>query len=176
MKILNIEIKARCSNPERIRTILKDADARHEGQDHQVDTYFNTPAGRLKLRQGNIDNALIAYTRVDQSGPKQSNVLLYKTQDSEGLKSILDCVLETRVVVDKRRDIFFIENVKFHLDTVTGLGDFVEIEAIDDTGKRSQQELHKQCVQYMTPLEIPEEDLLTPSYSDMMINENENEN
>jgi hypothetical protein len=28
----------------------------------------------------------------------------------------------------------------------------------------------------MTLLEIPEEDLLTPSYSDMMININENEN
>ncbi len=28
------------------------------GTDHQIDTYFNTAKGRLKLREGNIEKAL----------------------------------------------------------------------------------------------------------------------
>ena len=33
-----------------------------------------------------------------------------------------------KAVVDKRRKIYFIGNVKFHFDTVDGLGTFVEVE------------------------------------------------
>ena len=33
--------------------------------------------------------------------------------------------------MEKRREIYFIDNVKFHLDEVRGHGCFVEIEAVD---------------------------------------------
>jgi predicted adenylyl cyclase CyaB len=174
MKILNIEIKARCHDPDRVRSVLKTHDARYAGRDHQIDTYYEAPQGRLKLRQGNIENALIAYDRVDQSGPKTSDVLLYKTADSDGLKAILDKTLKTRIVVDKQRDIYFLDNVKFHVDEVEGLGNFVEIEVIDETGSASKEELRRQCERYITLLGITEDDLLTHSYSDMLFNQNEN--
>jgi len=38
------------------------------------------------------------------------------------------------VTVEKIREIYFIDTVKFHLDTVSDLGYFVEIEAIDYQG------------------------------------------
>ena len=47
---LNVEIKARCPDPERVRAILRQHGAEYKGLDHQVDTYFNVPQGRLKLR------------------------------------------------------------------------------------------------------------------------------
>lgn len=50
-----IEIKAKCSDPERIREILRGQNARYVGKDHQVDTYFEVHRGRLKLREGKID-------------------------------------------------------------------------------------------------------------------------
>ena len=167
---MNVEIKARCADPARIREVLTAQGARHIGRDHQIDTYYAAPNGRLKLRRGSIENALIAYDRRNQSGPKRSNVLLYKTADSQGLKDILDKTLQTQVVVDKHRDIYFMGNIKFHVDTVEGLGSFVEIEAIDDTGTKSEPELRAQCRQYMTLLGIREEDLITHSYSDLVRN------
>ena len=54
MQILNIEIKARCRDPEKVKRTLQDLNARVIGTDHQRDTYFKVPNGRLKLREGNI--------------------------------------------------------------------------------------------------------------------------
>jgi len=70
--------------------------------------------------------------------------------------------------VVKAREIFFIENVKFHLDTVEKLGTFVEIEAIDGDGSIGEEKLLLQCEHYMKLFGIKEEDLLSTSYSDMI--------
>lgn len=56
---LNVEIKAKCSDPQRIRDILESHGAEHKGLDHQIDTYFRVQNGRLKLREGDIENFLI---------------------------------------------------------------------------------------------------------------------
>ena len=87
---LNIEIKARTSRSDEIRQILRDHEALEKGTDHQTDTYFHTPNGRLKLRQGNIEKSLIYYSRPDQAGPKASEVNLYRSQDTEALKAVLN--------------------------------------------------------------------------------------
>lgn len=171
MKIKNVEIKARCADPQRIRDILKSEGARYIGRDHQIDTYYRTPRGRLKLRRGNIENALIAYTRADVDAPKLSDVLLYKTHDVDSLQEILDVTFDTHVVVDKQRDIYFIGNVKFHVDEVQGLGTFVEIEAINENGTLEEDHLTEQVTTYMKLLGIETEDLLTHSYSDMILSQ-----
>ena len=80
MGFINIEIKARTSNPDKIRALLLANNAEFKGIDEQTDTYFNVPAGRLKLRQGNIENALIYYTRINQAGPKQSDCEVWPHQ------------------------------------------------------------------------------------------------
>jgi predicted adenylyl cyclase CyaB len=72
-------------------------------------------------------------------------------------------------IVDKNREIYYIENVKFHIDNVKGLGDFFEIEAIDQTGHTGREKLQEQCNYYLKMCGIEEEDLLTGSYSDMVI-------
>ncbi|MEO1715184.1 MAG: class IV adenylate cyclase, partial [Bacteroidota bacterium] len=113
---LNIEIKAHCPDPERVRQILKDHQAYFRGIDHQVDTYFKVPNGRLKLREGNIENHLIHYERPDQAGPKASHVSLFKTEPDSSLKFLLTKALGLLTIVDKKRSIYFIDNVKFHID------------------------------------------------------------
>ena len=167
---VNIEIKARCADHAPLRAILEAHRARYIGQDHQVDTYFKVPDGRLKLRQGNIENSLIHYRRPDQDGPKQSDILITPVDPfhAESLKAILTASAGVQVVVDKRRHIFFIDNVKFHLDKVDGLGTFVEIEAIDRRGKVGVEKLREQCEHFMQLLNIKEEDLVARSYSDMI--------
>jgi predicted adenylyl cyclase CyaB len=170
MAILNVEIKARCKTPEKIEEFLQQRKARFIGMDHQIDTYFKSGNGRLKLREGNIENSLIYYDRDNTSGPKTSKVLLYKTKPDSSLKEILTKSNGVLCVVDKKRKIFFIENVKFHIDTVKGLGRFVEIEAIDETGDIGKEKLQKQAEYYLNMFHIQQEDLVAVSYSDLLIN------
>jgi len=165
---LNVEIKARCAEPTKIRAILLAHNARFIGEDHQVDTYFRVESGRLKLREGNIENALIFYQRDNQAGPKKSNILLYPSQPDAALKAVLAAALGILVVVDKQRAIYFIDNVKFHVDEVQDLGSFVEIEAIAKDGEKTEAELLEQCRFYMNLLNIQSVDLLENSYSDMI--------
>jgi predicted adenylyl cyclase CyaB len=166
--INNIEIKASCLNLDRIRDLLKSKNAVFKGIDHQVDTYFKINSGRLKLREGNIDNHLIYYERENKSEPKKSLVILYKYNPDLNLKEILTKSLGILAVVDKHREIYFINNVKFHLDNVVGLGTFVEIEAIDEDGSIGIEKLHEQCNYYLKLLNISREELLENSYSDLI--------
>jgi len=169
MSFINIEIKAYCHNPDFVRQILRQQHATFKGADHQIDTYFHCHRGRLKLRQGDIENHLIHYHREDKTGPKQSAVTLYQPQPDSSLKEILTRSLGVLVVVDKKREIYFIDNVKFHIDQVERLGSFVEIEAIDLTGTIGTDRLKKQCDFYIELFKIQSRDLIDCSYSDMLI-------
>ncbi len=170
MNHINIEIKAKCFHPEKVEAFLLSNNARFIGLDHQKDTYFTVPAGRLKLRQGNIENSLIFYNRPDQEGPKQSDFSLSKVTDGAATEQLLEKALGIKVVVEKNRKIFFIDNVKFHLDEVPGLGSFVEIEAgnLSDPSK-TIDDLKTQCDFYMQAFEVADADLIHHSYSDMLL-------
>ena len=100
-------------------------------------------------------------------------MLLYQPNHSEDLRSILEAVHETLCVVDKIREIYFIDNVKFHLDTVQSLGTYIEIEAIDESEKLDYNIILQQCNHYMTTLDIKNEDLISVSYSDLIMQKNQ---
>ncbi len=169
--ILNIEIKAKSDNPTEIRNILKLKNAEYKGTDHQIDTYFKVRYGRLKLREGNIENNLIHYIREDKKGPKQSKIILFKFEPDSTLKEILTVANGVLTVIDKQREIYFVENVKFHIDTVKELGTFIEIEAIDKDGSIGKDKLLLQCEYYMELFNISRENLISVSYSDLMLRE-----
>jgi adenylate cyclase, class 2 len=169
MAILNIEFKAICSNLEAAENILLQHNPFFKGTDHQVDTYFNVPNGRLKLREGIIENALIHYERENTAGSKSSHVLLYQHQPDEELKAVLTKALGIKAVVDKQRKIYFINNVKFHFDTVQQLGTFIEVEAIDTDGSIGKEKLQEQCNFYADLFKIKKDDFISVSYSDMIM-------
>ncbi len=169
MNILNIEIKASCNNPEIIEEILLKNNAKYIGEDHQIDTYFTTEKGRLKLREGKIENSLILYNRIETKGLKKSEVILYKPNENiKSLKQILENTLKVWIIVDKTRKIFFIENVKFHIDKVKNLGSFIEIEAIDSSGSIGEEKLRKQCNKYIDLLKVDSSNFIDKSYSDLI--------
>jgi len=170
MGIINVEIKARCEDQERIREILKSEGAYSRGTDRQIDTYFKINSGRLKLREGDIENNLIYYDRDDKEGPKQSDIVLYKPEPNSSLKELLEKSLGILTVVDKWRELYFIGNVKFHIDHVEGLGKFVEIEAIDHDGNIGKDKLFEQCQHYLDLFKISKADLVSGSYSDLLLN------
>lgn len=172
MNIRNFEFKARVDDLESAEAKLLALNPKFTGIDHQVDTYFNVPHGRLKLREGNIENALICYHRDDKATSKLSEVILYKHQPDAALKQILTLQFGIKTVVDKKRKIYFIDNVKFHFDNVKDLGQFLEVEAIDDAGHFSTEHLQLQCDKYAALFNLAPEQYESNSYSDMVLEKN----
>jgi len=172
MNIINFEFKARVTNIKEAEKKLQQQHPIFKGEDHQTDTYFNVEKGRLKLREGNIENALIWYDRQNTADAKQSNIILYKHQPSISLKNILTKVHGIKVIVDKTRKIYFIDNVKFHFDLVEGLGTFIEVEAIDSKGSIGIEKLKEQCKYYFDFFELQHTDYVNNSYSDLLLDKN----
>jgi len=140
----NIELKARLRNLEAARATAAAIATGRLGTEHQFDTYFHCRQGRLKLREIEGQPAqLIWYARPDEQGPKASDYLVVPVGDAGVLKSALSAALGVRGVVEKRREVYLWHNVRIHLDEVTGLGTFIEFEAvlgpgIDDALGQSQ--------------------------------------
>jgi adenylate cyclase class 2 len=168
---LNYEFKAKTTRIDELEQQLQQRSPRFVGEDAQKDTYFQVQHGRLKLREGNIENSLIHYIRHNVAGAKQSDVILYEHAPAPRLKDALTAALGIKVVVDKRRRIYFVGNVKLHFDRVAGLGTFVEVEAIDADGSIGIDKLKEQCAEYAAFLDIREEDYMSESYSDMLLKE-----
>ncbi len=167
----NVELKARHSDKDAVRAVLKSRGARFMGLDHQIDTYFRVPMGRLKYRESRVDgNCLVYYDRENIAGPKESKLIKIDNPPSD-VKAMLGASLGVLVVVDKEREIYFIGNVKFHIDSLKGLGDFVEIEAISSDGSASKEKLLAQVNEYMGLFGIKTDSLVSCSYSDMVLAE-----
>ena len=165
----NIEFKAKVESLETYEEKLKTLNPLFVGLDHQVDTYFNVPNGRLKLREGNIENALINYNRAKPADAKLSDIILYQHKPDAALKQILQLQLGVKAVVDKQRKIYFINNVKFHFDQVQGLGTFLEVEVIDEKGNLSIDEMKKDCDHYFQFFGLSQNQLVDRSYSDLIL-------
>ena len=172
MKHINVEIKAKCFHLKKVEAFLVTNNASFVGTDYQKDTYFHVSSGRLKLRQGNIENNLIFYTRNNQPGPKQSDFHLVKFEDGKALENLLTEALGVKVIVEKKRSIYYINNVKIHLDELDGFGTFVEIEASNINAEdKTIDDLRKQCEALMAAFDITEGDLIHNSYSDILLGE-----
>jgi adenylate cyclase, class 2 len=173
----NIELKARLPNLDAARKIAQRVATAYLGVQEQTDTYFHCPQGRLKLReivdygtQGSEPPCriaqLISYDRPDEFDAKQSNYQIVEIDDPARADA-LKREMGIRVVVAKRREIFLHHNVRIHLDEVSGLGTFLEFEAVLGpqvdavTGRNQVAELQ-------TEFGIRQADLLAASYSDML--------
>ena len=97
----------------------------------QTDTFYHSRAGRLKLRTLEDGQAeLIAYSRANQSGPKLSSYVVHSCTNPGSLHEVLAQSLGVRGVVRKTRRVVHIGQTRVHLDEVSGLGDFLELEVV----------------------------------------------
>ena len=162
-----LELKARIKDISVARRKLVDLKALYIGTFHQIDTYFNAPKGRLKVREveGSDKSEIIYYERMDVSGPKRSDVTIIEVQKPESFKIFLGKVLGKKIVIDKNRDIFRHKGTQIHLDIVQNLGKFIEYEReIKDLYKD-----HKILQELIKKFEIKNKDLFKGSYSDLIL-------
>jgi len=165
-----VEVKARADSLDSFRKKLEAIEASRVGTFRQTDTYFRVPEGRLKLREteGEEKAELIYYEREEVPRPKGSRVFILELEKPEFVGTFLRAVLEKKVVVEKKREVFRHGETQVHLDTVKKLGTFIELEQKTDGSPESEREAHKALEDLMRLLGIRPEDLVKGSYSDIL--------
>lgn len=137
-----VEQKARIAH-EDVREAIAGADARFGGTVEQRDSYFDHPARAfaatdeaLRIRRervvtGDID----ASDRITYKGPRLATATKTRVEresriaDPDELVAILEAMdFSIAGVVEKTRERYLTDECEICLDTVDGLGEFVEIE------------------------------------------------
>jgi homotetrameric cytidine deaminase len=163
----NVELKAMDPDPARSLAVCRELGAEDKGILRQRDTYFRTRSGRLKLREEEPGGAtLIQYDRADAAQARESRYRLTAVPEPDELRASLDAALGTLVVVDKQRHLLLWDGVRIHLDTVDGLGSFVELEGVAPPESDLSAEQEK-VARLREALGI--EEILTDSYSDRLL-------
>jgi homotetrameric cytidine deaminase len=159
----NFEVKAVDPEPERTLALALELGADDRGILRQRDTYFRTTRGRLKLREEEPGGAtLVQYDRSDDARARESRYRLVPVEHGERLKEALDAALGTLVVVDKQRRLLLWQGVRIHLDRVSGLGTFVELEDVGAEQATRVDELQG-------ALQIAPGNVQADSYSDRLL-------
>ena len=162
-----VEFKARYEDLGKARALL--AGGEHLGTHKQVDKYFSVGEKRLKVRtvEGRKDGQLVYYERPDETGVKESRVLLAPLPDADATLEILRRVFPVQAEVRKTREVYGYRGVQVHLDTVRGLGKFIEFEkAVNDESERDEG--RKELETLRRYFQIPDEDVMASSYSDLV--------
>lgn len=163
----NVELKARYPDHDSARRILRELGARPGGTERQIDTYYATRKGRLKLREiEGRGSELIHYRRVEDGSRRECRYLLYRHAPSETLKELLASALEVLCTVRKTREVYHLGEVKFNLDDVVGLGRFIEFEVRADAS--GMERAQKRLDELRGRFGIGEDQVVLCSYSDMV--------
>ena len=134
--MLEIEIKAYCDFHHEVVNKLKAMKARHAGIRLETDQYFNHPSRdfavtdeALRVRDVN-GKSILTY-----KGPKIGKTAKTRIEDEvqvddydSMIKILKELGFKEAGVVKKSREIYEIEDFEICIDSVEGLGDFVEIE------------------------------------------------
>jgi homotetrameric cytidine deaminase len=164
----NVELKARDQAPEATLAAALGHGAVDQGVLTQVDTYFPAREGRLKLREEDGAATLIAYARADAAEARTSTYHLVAVPDPAALKAALGDALGTVVVVEKFRRLLLWQDVRIHLDTVEGLGTWLELEAVAAADSDLARE-HRKVAELRAVLEVADEDVVVTGYAAMLL-------
>ena len=167
MVLKNIEIKAKIRDYEKVKRLIEKLCPVPIRTEQQLDTFFNTPKGRLKLRESDGQSAIIYYDRKDSFEPSQSDIAISYTENSDTLKSVLSKSLGIRGIVNKNRILYKYEQTRIHLDDVKGLGKFLELEVVLKSNQTSKD---GEIIAYelMNKFGIQKSDLIDVAYIDLL--------
>ncbi len=162
-----VELKARYEDLGKARALLSGAE--RVGTFRQTDTYFSLGERRLKLRaaEGKKEGQLVYYERPDAGGVKESLVLLADLPDAAVVLDILRRTFPVQAEVRKTREIYRLEGVQIHLDSVDGLGKFIEFEKVV-AGEAERETGRAQLESLVRYFQIDADDLMASSYSDLL--------
>lgn len=123
------ESKFRVPDPWAVRAVCEERDARMIGIEQQTDTYFQSPNGRLQLRESTHSGAFLLSWAEGQATKMQ-------VSDPDTLRKILTAQLGVKLTIKKRREIFLVEDALVNLDDVAKQGYFLKFEGLYEKNER----------------------------------------
>jgi len=164
----NVEIKASISSVEALLPRVKTVADQGPFDIRQDDTYFACNTGRLKLRMfSEGEGELIYYRRADQQGPKESFYLRSPTTAPEVLRESLTLAYGRTGHVEKHRTLFLAGRTRIHLDRVSGLGHFLELEVVLEENEPFEVGV-READQLLASLGVERSQLIEGGYVDLL--------
>ena len=100
-------IKAKLSNTTATENSIQTLKAKFIGKDLQIDHYFQIQKGKLKWREGQIENLITHYERFDDNGVERTIVYRYDLNPSKEMLNDLVKNHKSIGFIKKERKIFF---------------------------------------------------------------------
>lgn len=161
----NIELKASDPDPAQSLEVCGRIGASDEGVLRQRDTYFSVPHGGLKLREQVPGSPhLIQFERPDLPEERESRYRIVCVDDAETLRDALGAAIGVTGAVEKSRHLFLWQSVRIHLDTVEGLGSFIELEAVAPAGSDLTHE-HRLVAELRAAFSITDDRVCATGYA-----------
>jgi len=189
-----VELKVRAEH-EQVQARLDDLDATLVERIHQEDTYYDPPDRdfaqtdeALRIRRhsdGEDERTLLTYKGpLIDSESKTRQEAETEFEDDEAMQSILDGLgYEPVATVSKERVRYSLGDCTITLDTVDGLGEFVEVELETDAdletearsgdeGERPQESLdvlRGQAIDLLEELDLDSDEQIRTSYLSLLL-------
>lgn len=175
--MIEVEVKVRADH-SKIRTVLRNIGATEIRTEIQADTYFAAPHRDFAktdeaLRIRSLDgHAVLTY-----KGPKLDGI----SKTREELETPVDEITTERILhalgfseagtVRKKREVFRAGKISVCLDSVEGLGEFLEVEIIAENEKDLDIS-RKELFEFLKHFGVEEKDSIRTSYLEMVLEKN----
>jgi predicted adenylyl cyclase CyaB len=162
----NLELKIGVTSHQSLKKILLQIGAENVGILNQKDVYYSVPNGLLKLRIENGNESLIYYSRNENNKNRWSDFEVLKFADSK-VEKFFSKLFDVEITVKKKRELFYYDDTRIHLDTVKFLGKYLELETIVINSKADAK---KRFEKIKNLLKLDESKQIRKSYRDLLMN------
>jgi predicted adenylyl cyclase CyaB len=145
---------------------LKNLHAEFVKDINQKDVYYSLPGSLLKLRVEVEGESLIKYNR-DEVNPDRFSDYDVIYLKSSGSEKVFNSIFIVEATVIKKRSLYLYNNTRIHLDTVQGLGTFMEFETLVINGMDDAKERFNFLIK---KFEIDTAKQIKCSYRDLILN------
>jgi len=145
---IEIEIKAKVKDHQEIKKRLKKIGAKFLGSLHQLDTYYilneswrQKIGPRLRIRQ-DLTHKKYSWEYHEPFGnnqAKENEVIIDNPKMADYIFKKMGCKID--VTIDKKREKYRLKDINIDLDTVKGLGRFIEVEIMNKNKTTSLKRL-----------------------------------
>ncbi len=170
--MIEIEVKARASHIF-LRDKLAAMGAKPEGIQEHLDTYYNSPVRdfsttdeALRIRSVN-EKSVLTYKGKKLDSVSKTRPEFETEVDGDSTRSILVALgFFESGVVRKKREVFSYQDLIIALDSVEGLGEFIEVEK---QAEGNIEEHSNEIFSFLEKLGIQKEDSIRTSYLEMVL-------
>jgi len=162
---VNLELKIKLKSLNPVKKLLTAINAEYMGILNQTDIYYKSTDGLLKLRIENGKESIIKYLRDEKNRDRFSNYQILKFSSGDAAGFLKD-VFNIEAIVKKRRFLYMYNNTRIHLDSVRGLGYFLELETLVLNGK---SDARKRFNEIFTLLKLGRYEQFKKSYRDLIM-------